>query len=60
MDYTTHFTRGEGRLAWWLFFFFIAINTNTITTATTAPITSTIIRVDRPAARPVLSNKTKI
>ena len=60
MDYTTHFTRGEGRLARWLFFFFTAINTITITTATTAAINSTTNRADRPAARPGLFNKTKI
>ena len=60
MDYTTHFARGEGRLAWCLFFFFTAINTITITTETTTAITNTTNKADRPAARPVLSNKTKI
>ena len=62
MDYTTHFACGEGRLALCLFFFFIEINTITITTATTAhaDITNTTNRADRPAARPVISNKTKI
>ena len=61
MDYTTHFACCEGRLALWLFFFIIAINTIIfITTATTDDINNTTNRADRPAARLVLSNKTKI
>ena len=60
MDYPTHFTRGEGRLEIWLFFFFTAINTITITTGTINTKASTTNRTDRPATRPVLFSKTKI